>query len=40
VRQLVEIHGGSVRAESEGLGLGARFIVTLPLAAHASFNVH
>jgi signal transduction histidine kinase len=35
VRQLVEIHGGSVRAESEGLGLGARFIVTLPLAAQS-----
>jgi signal transduction histidine kinase len=33
VRQLVEIHGGSVRAESEGHGRGARFVVTLPLAA-------
>ena len=31
VRQLVELHGGSVRAESEGRNLGARFIVTLPL---------
>jgi signal transduction histidine kinase len=31
VRQLVEIHGGSVRAESDGHGLGSRFIVTLPL---------
>ena len=32
VRHLVELHGGSVSAESEGLGYGARFIVTLPLS--------
>lgn len=31
VRELVELHGGSVRAESEGLGRGATFIVDLPL---------
>jgi PAS domain S-box-containing protein len=31
VRHLVEIHGGSVRAESAGEGLGATFIVNLPL---------
>ena len=31
VRQLVELHGGSVSAESEGEGRGAVFIVTLPL---------
>jgi two-component system CheB/CheR fusion protein len=31
VRQLVELHGGSVKAESAGLGQGARFTVTLPL---------
>ncbi len=30
VRTLVEMHGGSVCAESEGLGLGSRFIVRLP----------
>lgn len=30
VRQLVELHGGSVRAESAGPGQGARFVVTLP----------
>jgi PAS domain S-box-containing protein len=30
VRQLVELHAGEVRAESEGEGRGARFIVTLP----------
>jgi PAS domain S-box-containing protein len=31
VQHLVECHGGSVTAESAGKGLGARFIVTLPL---------
>jgi CheY-like chemotaxis protein len=32
VRQLVELHGGSVRAESGGEGRGARFTLCLPLA--------
>ncbi len=32
VKQLIELHGGSVRAESEGSGRGASFIVTIPLA--------
>jgi PAS domain S-box-containing protein len=31
VRHLVELHGGRVRAESEGKGRGASFTVTLPL---------
>lgn len=31
VRSLVELHGGSVRAESPGEGLGATFTVRLPL---------
>src|SRR5262249_37873707 len=31
VRHLVEIHGGTVQAESPGEGLGATFIVSLPL---------
>jgi PAS domain S-box-containing protein len=31
VRHLVELHGGSVRAESEGKGRGASFTVSLPL---------
>jgi signal transduction histidine kinase len=30
VRHLVEMHGGSVRVESEGNGKGSEFIVTLP----------
>ena len=33
VRQLVELHGGSVSAESDGPGLGATFRVRLPRAA-------
>jgi signal transduction histidine kinase/CheY-like chemotaxis protein len=32
VRQLVELHGGTVRAESTGLGQGATFVVELPIA--------
>jgi signal transduction histidine kinase/CheY-like chemotaxis protein len=33
VRHLVEIHGGSVSAHSDGAGKGATFTVTLPLLA-------
>ena len=33
VRYIAEAHGGGVSAESEGLGKGATFIVTLPIAA-------
>jgi PAS domain S-box-containing protein len=32
VRQLVELHGGTVEAQSDGPGRGACFTVTLPLA--------
>jgi signal transduction histidine kinase len=32
VRKLVELHDGWVRAESEGVGQGARFTLALPLA--------
>jgi signal transduction histidine kinase/CheY-like chemotaxis protein len=35
VRDLVELHGGSVTAESEGLGKGATFTVRLPTMAVA-----
>jgi PAS domain S-box-containing protein len=31
-KHLVELHGGEIRAESEGEGKGARFVVSLPLA--------
>jgi PAS domain S-box-containing protein len=31
VRQLVELHGGTIQAESPGLGRGATFVITLPL---------
>jgi signal transduction histidine kinase/ActR/RegA family two-component response regulator len=31
VRQIVQLHGGSVRAESAGAGQGATFTVTLPV---------
>ena len=32
VRELVEAHGGTVSASSEGRGMGSRFVVTLPMA--------
>jgi PAS domain S-box-containing protein len=35
-RDLVEMHGGRIRAESEGLGKGATFRVTLPLNGNRS----
>jgi signal transduction histidine kinase len=39
VRELVALHGGSVRAESAGKGTGATFTVELPLAAEAQARV-
>lgn len=31
VRRLVELHGGSVQASSDGPGRGSEFLVTLPV---------
>jgi signal transduction histidine kinase/ActR/RegA family two-component response regulator len=36
VRHLVELHGGTIRAESTGAGHGSTFTITLPLAPHSS----
>ena len=33
VKQLVELHGGSIRAQSGGSGLGTSFVVVLPLTS-------
>jgi PAS domain S-box-containing protein len=33
VKSLVELHGGNVKASSDGDGLGSTFVVSLPLAA-------
>jgi len=38
VRHLVEIHGGSVKAFSEGEGQGCEFVVRLPLAEDARLS--
>jgi signal transduction histidine kinase/CheY-like chemotaxis protein len=34
-KRLIELHGGTIEAFSEGVGLGSRFIVRLPLMAMA-----
>jgi len=39
VRHLVELHGGRVRAESEGAGRGATFTVRLPIHAQPSADI-
>jgi PAS domain S-box-containing protein len=39
VRSLVEMHGGSVRAESAGVGRGSSFIITLPLASRSQTDL-
>jgi PAS domain S-box-containing protein len=35
-RRLVELHGGTIRAESAGEGRGSTFTICLPLPSHAS----
>ena len=35
---IVEAHGGRIRAESDGVGLGARFTFTLPVVEHAGVS--
>ncbi|HEX8888380.1 MAG TPA: response regulator [Pyrinomonadaceae bacterium] len=37
VQALAKLHGGSVKAESEGVGRGSRFTFTLPLAATETY---
>ena len=39
VRHIVELHGGTVSAESPGIGLGSTFVVRLPLAVEAGGSV-
>jgi signal transduction histidine kinase len=38
VRHLVDLHGGTVRAESEGIGQGATFVIGLPLTVAHSIS--
>jgi signal transduction histidine kinase len=38
VKSLVELHGGEIRAESEGEGRGSTFTVTLPLAINSGMT--
>jgi signal transduction histidine kinase/CheY-like chemotaxis protein len=38
VQNLVDMHGGSVAAASDGLGSGSRFTVTLPIARAPAFG--
>jgi two-component system CheB/CheR fusion protein len=40
VQQLVQLHNGTVSAESEGIGKGSRFTVRLPLAREAQRPSH
>ena len=38
VRHLVEMHGGTIRAESPGVGQGATFVLSLPIVAVNSID--
>src|SRR2546428_13813501 len=35
VKRLVEMHGGTVTAESDGLGTGSTFVIRLPVVVEA-----
>jgi signal transduction histidine kinase len=37
-KQLVEMHGGSIEAKSEGLGRGSEFVVRLPLVVERAYT--
>jgi len=37
-RHIIDLHHGDIRAESEGLGKGARFTITLPVVEHARMS--
>lgn len=37
-RQLIELHGGTIRAESDGADRGTRFIIVVPLAAQSKLR--
>jgi CheY-like chemotaxis protein len=39
VKKLVEMHGGSIEARSEGLHLGSRFSIKLPIALNKDINI-
>src|SRR5213596_1528369 len=39
VRNLVELHGGTVTVESDGQGRGSEFIVRLPLGSPAEVRI-
>ena len=38
VRQIVELHGGKVHANSDGVGRGSEFVVTMPQQPHAMIH--
>ncbi len=35
-KELVELHGGTISASSDGLGKGAEFVISLPVDDYAS----
>lgn len=40
VRRLVDLHGGRITASSDGVGAGAEFVVSLPLAQGSALPAH